>query len=111
MNMKKILFILLISLFVIILASCNRIKEYDGKEIVKLSYHTIDFNGDYRSNMVLDFVNNQYLKNSYLPSQEHEPLLEVKRTFTEEEEKVFINGCYNMGLFNLKDKYEKDWII
>ena len=37
--------------------------------------------------MVLDFVNNQYLKNSYLPSQEHEPLLEVKRTFTEEEEK------------------------
>ena len=111
MNMKKFFLILLISFFGIILASCNRIKEYDRKEIVKLSYHTIDFNGGYRSNMVLDFVNNQYLTNGYLPSQEHEPELEVKRTFSEEEEKVFINGCYSMGLFNLKDKYEKDGII
>lgn len=109
--MKKILFILSIAFFTIILISCNKIREYDGKTIVKLTYQTIDYNGGYTDNIVLDFVNNKYLTNDYLPGEEQEPDLEVKKTFSDEEEKAFINGCYSKGLFNLRDKYKRTGII
>ena len=109
--MKKVFFILLILFFSNFLISCNRIKEYGGKVIVKLTYQTVDYNGGYTTNVVLDFINNKYLSSGILPGEEQEPNLEVKRTFSEEEEKDFINGCYSYGLFNLKDKYKRTGII
>ena len=109
--MKKILFIFLFSIFGFILVSCNTIKEYTGKEIVKLTFKDIDYNGGYTINRVLDFVNNRYLANGFLPGDEDEQDLELKRMFTDEEEKEFIDGCYSNGLFNLRKNYKGFGIV
>lgn len=107
--MKKLMLILFVIFTSIVLISCN--KEYSGKVITKISFQTVDYNGGYTNNKVLDFVTNQYLSNGYFPSEEQEPALDEKKIFTDIEEKEFIHGCYNNGLFHLKEKYERDGII
>jgi len=42
-----------------------------------------------------------------LPNQEPIPELEVKKVFTDEEEKVFIDSSYSYGLFGLKESYKR----
>ncbi len=109
--MKKVFLTILVVAFSIIVVSCGKIKEYNGKKITKLTYQTINYNGGYTQNKVLDFVSNQYLTNGFLPIDEQEPNLEFKKDFSEEEEKAFIDGCYSYGLFTLKSKYERIGII
>jgi hypothetical protein len=36
---------------------------------------------------------------------ENERVFDVFASFTDDEEKTFIDSCYSFGLFNLKDKY------
>lgn len=109
--MKKRLLFVLIFIFSLLLISCNKIREYEGKEIAKIIYQTIDYNGGYTINRVLDFEKNEYLKNGYLPVEDEDPSLELVNTFTDEEEKVFIDGCYTMGLFDLNSLYKRDGIF
>lgn len=99
--MRKILVIL--SLFVLItLTGCNNvIKEYKANKIIKFSYISVDYNGGYTEEKVLDFNDNKYYSVSYLPLDDNKHKLEFKNTFTDEEEKVFINQCYSYGWLDL----------
>lgn len=116
--MKKIMFSIFILLFGILLMGCENIefgneedknKEYQGIEITKMTYITIDYNGGYTEKRVLDFLENKYYSAGFLPDEEVP--LEVKKTFKDEEEKVLIDACYVNGLFDLEEKYEESGII
>ena len=108
--MKKINILFLI-LLISILSACNTNKEYSGTKITKLTYITIDYNGGYTKEYLLDFNNNEYLSVGYLPIDDINPQLELKKTFTEKQEKEFIDTCYTHGLFNLKESYSASGII
>ncbi|MBQ9124443.1 MAG: hypothetical protein IJY14_02010 [Acholeplasmatales bacterium] len=100
---RRVLSILCISL-VLLLVSCND-NEEERMGVLKLTFKRINYFGGYTTNEVLDFENNQFLKNGYTPEYEEEPELEVRREFTEEEEKYFIDGCYDNGLFKIDELY------
>ena len=85
-------------------------KEYSGPKVDKLTYQTTDYMGGYTVSHVIDFINNQYLKNAFTPD-EGEPELTVYNIFTDEQEKIFIDACYSYGLFNLAPKYVTNEII
>ena len=102
--MKKIYTILTLVL-VFILSSCNSIKEYKGVKINKITYISIDYNGGYTVKHELDFNENKYSNVGYLPPEDNNPILENKSTFTDEEEKIFMDKCYTYWLFSIKEKY------
>ena len=59
--MKKIIIIISIVItFMIISCSSNK-----REDIVKLTYQTVDYNGGYTTNAVLNFENNEYRRNLY----------------------------------------------
>ena len=106
---KSVLFISL--LFACIsLSSCSSMKEYNGTKLTKLTFTTVDYMGGYTVDHAIDFIENTYSSAGYLKYDENEPTLEVKKTFTDEEEKVFIDSCYSYGLFNLKDSYVNNYV-
>lgn len=107
---KKINILFILSLLCI-LAACNSIKEYTGTKITKLTYVTIDYNGGYTEKHELDFIDNKYSSVGYLPYEDENPELEIKTTFTEEKEKVFMDECYSYGLFDIKESYSATGII
>lgn len=107
--MKKIFIGFLILLSSLFFISCSNMKEYTDKRIAKLTYITIDYMGGYTVEKVLDFNENKYYKASYLPEEERK--LEVKKEFTDEDEKILIDSCYSYGLFNIKNYYSEDGII
>lgn len=107
--MKKI-YILIMILLISILCGCNSIKEYTGTKITKITYKSIDYMGGYTELYELDFNENKYSSISYLPTEVENPELEIKSTFTDEEEKEFMDLCYTYGLFNIKDYYSESGI-
>lgn len=109
--MKKIYILIIISL-ISILCGCNSIKEYTGTKITKLTYKSIDYMGGYTELYELDFNENKYSSVAYLPTkyESENPKLELKNTFTDEEEKVFMDLCYTYGLFDIKDYYSESGI-
>ncbi len=107
--MKK-LFLMFLIVFISILTGCNYIKEYTGTKINKLTYITVDYNEGYTNKYVLDFNENTYSSIGYMPLENDSPALELKRTFTDEKEKMFMDQCYSYGLFNLKKLYSKSGI-
>ncbi len=107
--MKKIYILIMISL-ISILCGCNSIKEYTGTKITKLTYKSIDYMGGYTELYELDFIENKYSSISYLPTEVENHELEIKSTFTDEEEKIFMDSCYTYGLFDIKDYYSESGI-
>ena len=112
--MKKIMFSIFISLTGILLMGCENIgiesnREYQGVDIIQITYITEDYNGGYKEKKVLDFLENKYYSAGFLPDEEVP--LELKKTFNDEEEKVLIDACYTNGLFDLEEKYEESGII
>lgn len=107
--MKKVILIVLI-LIIFMVTGCS---SKEREDIVKLTYHTVDYNGGYTTNAVLDFENNEYRRNGYLPEVKdfEEPELQLIKTFTDEEKKEFIKGINNAGLLKIKDSYKKYGII
>ena len=107
--MKKIIITILI-VITFMSISCYSNKRED---IVKLTYQTVDYNGGYTTNAVLNFENNEYRRNAYLPENTDfkEPELELIKTFSDEEEKEFIKGINDAGLLNIKEHYEESGII
>ena len=119
--MKKKLLIILLLFISIFVLSCNKDENnhdndldikttYDGKEISKINYSTIDYNGGVRKYYVIDFENNEYLSSGYTMLDE-EKELKKKRDFTEEEEVTFINGIYSNGLLGIKEEYKATGIL
>lgn len=108
--MKKINILILIVL-ISVLTACNSIKEYTGPKIVKITHTSIDYMGGYTVKDELDFVENKYSSLGYMPTEVENPELELKSTFTDEEEKVFMDECYSYGLFDLKESYSATGII
>lgn len=107
--MKKIaIFILIVITFMSIGCSSNK-----REDIVKITYQTVDYNGGYTTNAVLNFENNEYRRNAYLPENTDfkEPELELIKTFSDDEEKEFIKGINDAGILNIKEHYEKSGII
>lgn len=116
--MKKI--VMIISLFFMIsLTGCNAIEsktqiiEYDGKTVNKLMYETIDYMGGFKDIRIIDFIDNNYYFQTYIPEgfdDEGYSELDLRRNFTEKEEKIFIDACYSYGLFDLDDFYQETGI-
>ena len=88
--MKKINILILIVL-ISALTACNSIKEYTGTKIVKITHTSIDYMGGYTVKDELDFIENKYSSLGYMPTEVENPELELKSTFTDEEEKVFMD--------------------
>ena len=101
MIVKKINILIILTLLCI-LTACNSIKEYTGPKIVKLTHISIDYMGGYTVKDELDFIENKYSSLGYMPTEVEYPELELKSTFTDEEEKVFMDECYSYGLFDIK---------
>ena len=111
--MKKIVAFIIMCFTCFTLVACggtDSIKEYSGTKLTKLTFTTVDYMGGYTVDHVIDFIGNTYSSAGYLKYDENEPTLEVKKTFTDEEEKVFIDSCYSYGLFDLKDSYVNNHI-
>ena len=108
--MRKINILIILSLLCI-LTACNSIKEYTGTKIIKITHTSIDYMGGYTIKDELDFNENKYSSLGYLPTEVENPELELKSTFTDEEEKVFMDECYTYGLFDLKESYSAPDII
>lgn len=109
--MKKIFAVILSISFIFIISGCNKIKKYNGLPIDKLTVETIDYMGGFRSTYIFDFVNNNVSKNRYSPREFEEKVFEVVATFTDKEEKSFLDQCYSYGLFNLQEHYIPEGII
>ena len=101
MKLRIVTFILLVCL----LTACNSIKEYNGVKITKITHKTVDYMGGYTVIDELDFILNTYSSVGYLPEEYLNYELQVKSTFTDSEEKVFMDYCYSYGLFDLKESY------
>ena len=108
--MKRKLLIILLLFISIFMLSCKKDEAYNGKKISKINYCTIDYNGGFREYYVIDFENNEYLSSGYT-MPDAEKVLEKKRSFTEEEETLFINGIYSNGLLGIKEEYTATGII
>ena len=107
--MKKIGTFIVMCLICFTLVACGG-KEYNGTKLTKLTFTTVDYMGGYTVDHVIDFIDNTYSSAGYLKYDENETNLEVEKTFTDEEEKVFIDSCYSYGLFNLKDSYVNNYV-
>lgn len=105
-NMFKFIVICLTCFALIACERINFIREYTGSKIVKITCISQDYMGEYREINELNFVENKYLYIGYSPEYEEQPELEVKATFTENQEKAFMDECYTNGLFDLKERYE-----
>ena len=112
--MKKTnVFILLVIL--IIFSSCNAVEtrteiiEYSGLKISKISYETTDYMGGYKDINIIDFNENNYYFQTFSPEDDYSEL-DLRRTFTEEEEKTFFDACYTYGLFDIDDYYSETGI-
>ena len=107
--MKKIIALLLCISALLLSTGCSKlpIREYSGKEVSSLSFEIIDYMGGYTITYLFDFESNEVKIKEYTPEVENneEPDFEVFSTFSEEEEKSFINKIYSYGLFYIKDKY------
>lgn len=103
MRNKLIVLLFIMSVF---LCSCSGIKEYKGIGIDKITYKTIDYFGGFEQYNVIDFTSNEFLKSTKGLDD-----LKVVSSFSDEDEKIFIDGCYTYGLFNLEEKYTSDGII
>lgn len=105
--MKKLL-ILLICISVCLLPSCNNIKEYKGEAISKITYVTIDYNGGYTQEHVIDLDLNTYDYVSYYP--DGKTVFDAENDFDDEQEQIFLNACYSFGMFSLKESYSRDGV-
>ena len=79
-------------------------KEYSGKKIANLTFQTHGYLGGYTKEDILNLKENTFSRIGYELSEA--PETKLTSTFTEEEEKLFLDLCYTNGLFNIKDKYE-----
>ncbi len=113
--MKKIVFLLLNFLILSTFVSCglleslfdkNKIREYEGEKIAKLTYTSISFMGDGgRDTYTVDFSENKVFEDRYngIEDTTENSLI---NTFTDEEGKSFIDRCYTYGLFEIEERYE-----
>ena len=109
--MKKFLKNIILIMIMLLSSSCSFSKEYDGPKITKLTYIDIDYNGMIYDKYVIDFTTNQYLTTHYTSINEDTSPLTLKSTFTEEEEKIFLDSCFTNGLFDLKESYTTNEVI
>ena len=109
--MKKFLKNIILIMIMLLSSSCSFSKEYDGPKITKLTYIDIDYNGMIYDKYVIDFTTNQYFTTHYTSINEDTSPLTLKSTFTEEEEKIFLDSCFTNGLFDLKESYTTNEVI
>lgn len=103
--MKKFISLIYLLLSFIFISCEMPIKEYQGKDIIKLTYSTIDFFGGNTITYEFDFIENKSYK-SKNNIFDDAYLVEDLATFTEEQEEIFMNKCYTYGLFSIEDLYE-----
>lgn len=103
--MKRFISLICLLLSFIFISCEMPIKEYQGKDIIKLTYSTIDFFGGNTITYEFDFVENKSYK-SKNNIFDDAYLVEDLATFTEEQEEIFMNKCYTYGLFSIEDLYE-----
>lgn len=73
---------------------------------------TVDYNGGYRRETLVDFVNNEVLTRGYLPTMTDQiPEYEPKYTFTDDKEKEFFDYVYTARLFYLDAEYKNNHVI
>lgn len=107
--MKKSLIFLVSFVILFLFSGCDKIKEYDGPPLEKLTFETVDYHGGFTRIYVFDFVNDSVSKSEHFPEEAEE--FETIATFTEEQEKDFLDHCYSYGLFNLKEHYKTEDVI
>ncbi len=113
--MKHIAIIVIFLLLSTILVACDAsklpIQEYEGKDIVELTYVSIDYNGGISNTYKIDFTENEILHN-WNVGQSTDTLKYTKiNEFDEEKEKNFIDTIYSYGLFSIRKRYKKIGII
>ena len=107
--MKKTRVLILLAIL-LIFSGCSTIEQktqmmvYSGLKITKISYESIDYMGGYKDINIIDFNENNYYFQTHSPEEGYSKL-DLRRSFTEEEEKIFLDACYTYGLFDIDDYY------
>ncbi len=130
--MKKIGILVLIVLILGALTSCDKIsglfmREYDGEPITEITYETVDYMGGYTKTFKIDFMENKVYKKEYYPYLDDSEYLDEEtlssdmyknnnklaliNTFTDDEEKSFIDSCYSYRLFSIKEEYSNNFVM
>lgn len=89
-------------------------KSYEGTEVVKITYSTVDYFGGYTEDYLFDFTSDTASKRAYVPhSDTGDGVPEYVRfaEFTESDATDFFDKCYTYGLFSLKKSYVTEDII
>ena len=90
-----------------VLTSCDTIKDYNGTPITALSYETEHYDGSgYTVTHIFDFENNVVKKREHWVGKEENSDFSIIASFSDEEETVLINKLYSFGLFDIKDNYK-----
>ena len=110
-NLKELSVITCVVLVIsFMLNSCaiKLMKEYNGKEISKLTYETVVYYSGFTETNVLDFMENKYRFTEYDPYADEEEMNgnDFSSEFSEDEERAFLNACYTYGLFDIQPLYE-----
>lgn len=86
--------------------------EYPGVPLSSIEYRTVDYMGGASVTYNIDFVSNTTTVTRRIPdfSEDAEDYFrtetEVVGSFTDEDERLFINRIYSFGFFSIKDRYE-----
>ncbi len=100
--------LLLISLF----SSCNKERDYNGKDIVSMEYITVDFMGGatYYRKMLFD-SGEIYKKNCSPYDEDNSAEYQLIHTFDASKKQEIINKFYNIGILELDEEYRTDEAI
>ena len=88
----------------VILSSCSQYK-YEGKEVSSIEYVSIDYNGGYTTETIVDFIDCQVLNRGYLPADINTEEYSIDYRFEESSISTFLDEVGGVGLFDLDDNY------
>ena len=88
------------------------IHDYDGTPLSRIIFSTVDYNGGYTAEYIIDFDENTVKYRGFLPYGGEESEYELLKEFTDEDEEILIDKLYSNDLFELEDYYDSpDGII
>lgn len=78
---------------------------YEGKDVSSIKYLTVDYNGGYTEESIIDFIDCQVLSRNFLPLDSYIEDYALLYEFESGAIPLFLNEVGEAGLFDLQDHY------